>query len=496
MMRLVLAAVAAASLIAVAGCGGGGIAVSSVNPTSPSYSSLQFAVGTANVYGDGHIGLNVVSTFRQSSGASATGVNTPRISGPFTVAVAAVPSFAEASGSSSGFPDPYTTVLNGGPSAREYHHSAIFGTPQTVAPGTPPCDGPGPFPIPPSGQNFVKCPHGLAPNTSTFGQSGGVFAMGLLPANVVAATQQGYSYQPYPQPFFANNPTTKAPVSAYQFVPWGGPPAFDPDADGMGTRDGLIIQGVDSFGYAYFLGVGEGITLFDGVKLRRGAYTLSVAVSTIGNNGAVNTSSVTKIAQLDPDLVLPTVHAPLFLPDGNGGGTLRESLPHGVTEAYLQIVDFGPGGGPNDGAAAAPANCQKARGTSFAPVYYTIQLARSALTTYRLPDTNGPNLATTGGKSNLKPSPSICTAAQNAAVVGKGTRADDIVVQLIGFNYPIYAAAHGLIEATTPENPPITGSSGQADITLSEAMEQDDGSTSPSPVTSVRHVATFHSIRH
>ncbi len=470
--RIVCAAVSLA-LTAGCGAGGGGIAISSVNPGSPSYSSLQFAVGTANLYGTS-IGLNVVSTFRQSDGSSATGVNTPKISGPLRVNARAVPSFSEANGgSSSGFPDPYTTVLNGGPSVREWRGNAIFGTPQTVAPGTPSCDGPGPFPQPPSGQQFVKCPSKLSPNTTTFGESGGVFALGLQPANAVAAYGQGYSYQPYAQPFYnAGNRT-----SVYQFVPWGGPPTFDPNKDGMGTRDGLILAGVDSFGDPYFLGLGEGITVFDNVRARSGQYTLAVTISTIGNGGSVSSQTVRKAAHLDASHLLPKVSAPVFKFDGKGGGSLTMGLPRGVTDAYVQIVDFGPLGGPHDGANAGVANCQGARGTHFAPVYYTVHVTGSSSRTYHLPDRIGPNLATSGGKNNLKPSPSICTSAQNTAKVATQTNADDIVVQVIGFNYPIYDAALGLIQQSTPQNPRITGAGGQADITISQAMEQDNGST-------------------
>jgi hypothetical protein len=460
----------AATLVFVAGCGagGGGISVTSVNPGSPSYSSLQFAVGTANIYGS-RSGLNVVSTFRQTDGSSATGVNTPKISGPMTVSVHPKPSFGVAI-SSSGFPDPYTTILNGGPSFREWRGNTIEGTPQTVAPGTPPCDGGGPFPS----AGFVRCPSGLKPNTTSFGESGGDFAMGIQPSNAVAATGQAYSYQPYPQPLYGS----ADPVSHYQFVPWGGPPAFDPDKDGMGTRDGLIIAGVDSFGYPYFLGIPEGVTVFDGVKVRSGVFTLSVAISTIGNGGSVSTSYVNKTAHLDPSRMLPTMNAPVFNFDGKGGGKFSMALPHGVTEAYVQVVDYGPKGGPQDGGSASPSNCQGPRGTHFAPVYYTIELTKAAMTTYRLPDTIGPNLATSGGKNNLKPSPSICTAKQN----GKGSQADDIVIQTIGFNYPIYAAALGLVQSTTPQNPHIAGPSGQADITIARAMEQDNGSTSQTPL--------------
>ncbi|HTX58899.1 MAG TPA: hypothetical protein VMH02_04410 [Verrucomicrobiae bacterium] len=488
MFGRLLAIAAVAGLFAISGCGAGsgGIGVNSVNPTSPSYSSLQFAVGTANLYGKDR-GLNVVSTLRQPDGDSALGADTPTISGPFVVTALAVPSYGEIP-SNSGFPDPYTTVINGGPSLREFHRSAVSGTAQTVAPGTPACDRSGGVP-----NGFVSCPNGLSPNTTTFGQSGGVFAMGLQPANVVANTGQAYSYAPYAQPFYVD-----AAASKYEFVPWGGPPAFDPFGDGLGTRDGVNIQlGDDSFGDPYFLGIGEGITVFDGMAARSGTYTLAVAVSTIGSGGSVSTTTISKRAHLDAAVLLPTLVTPVFHPNGKGGGTFTVALPHGVTQGYVQIVDWGPGGGPHDGAATQPANCQGARGTSFAPVYYTVEITKAAKTTYRLPDTIGPNSATTGGKGNITPSPSICTAAQNQAKVSSSTPGDDIVVQFIGFDYPAYEAAHGLIEATTPQNPPIVGSGGQSNITISDAAEQDNGSTTQTPlvVTARPHGASRFAVR-
>jgi hypothetical protein len=99
-----------------------------------------------------------------------------------------------------------------------------------------------------------------------------------------------------------------------------------------------------------------------------------------------------------------------------------------------------------------------------------------------VPPTIGPNLATTGGANNIQPSPTLCTAAQNTtANGGAATPADDYVVQTIGFDYPIYAAAHSLIETTTTQTPTITNASGQADITLSVPQEQDAGGA-PVPV--------------
>jgi hypothetical protein len=486
--------VCALAPFAFAACSAGamtGPPVQTVNPTSPSYAALQFAVGTANIYGNAAPGLNIVSTYRQANGSSALGADTPSISGPFTFAATAVASYAEAT-NNSGFPDPYTTVLEGGPSLSERGGSTIMGTPQTVTPGTPSCDAA----APPPGQNLVPCVGGLAPNTTTFGQSGGVFIMGLAPYNVVAATQQSYSYQPYAQPFYGAQDAT----TTFQFIPWGGPPAFDPDGTKMGERDGAgSINGFDSFGDAYFLGVPEGITVFDGLNVATGTYKLSVAVSTVGSGGKVSTQTVTQTAQLSALAMLPAVNAPVVVPDanGDGGATFTTALPAGVTEAYVQVVDYGPGGGPNDGAAPAPSNCQGARGTRFAPVYYTMHITNAASTTYTLPPAIGPNLATSGGASNLKPSPTICTAAQNtAANGGTATPADDIVVQMFGFDYPIYAATPQNVNQTIPETPKITnGTTGQADITISRAEEEDAGGTTQTPLILHSRVRAFASNR-
>ena len=467
-----------AVLTACSAGGTGGPAIQTVNPTNPSYSSLQFAVGTANLY-NGTLGLNVVSTFRQTNGTSATGVNTPTIGGPFSINAAPAPG---------GGSDPYSTVLNGGPSLTETAVASpgITGTPQTVQLGTPNCDAAGSVP-----SGFVSCPSGLAPNTTTFGQSGGIFAMGLAPYNHQGFTGQSYSYQPYAQPFYPQS--THVP-----FVPWGGPPAFDPDGTGLGERDGLAINaGTDSFGDPYFLGVGEGVTMFDGVTPRTGTYTLTVVVATVGSGGSITTSNVSKTASLGTLALLPTLTAPAVTPDanGDGGATFTASLPAGVTEAYVQIVDYGPNGGPSESSPQSnPFNCQGPRGTAFAPVYYTFHVTSAASTPYQVPATIGPSLATTGGASNVQPSPSLCTAAQNtSANGGAATPADDYVVQMIGFDYPIFQAAHGLTEASTPQNPQIANATGQADITISVPMEQDAGGT---PVPAIRRAVGNSRLRH
>ncbi len=462
--RLALAAVA----IALAACSPGqttGPSITTANVGSPSYSKVQFAVGTANIYGS-ITGLNVVSTLRQPNGESAVGVDTPTIRGPFVNTSAA----AAADGAS--FGDPYTSAyfmstgppqVGAGPSLPESTSSTpiITGTAQSVHPGTPVCDSVGP---PPAG--FIQCPAGIPPNTTTFGQSGGVFAMGIAPYNVVANTAQAYSYAPYPQPMYDNGQTHPL------FVAWGGPPAFDPDGNGMGTRDGLIILGTDALGFNYFLGVGEGLSVFEGVTPSTGVYSLAVQISFVASGGGQQSVTFTVNAGLGSTALLPTVTAPFVTPNPSldGGATFTAAaLPAGVTEELVQIVDYGPGGGPLAGGGASIANCQGPKGTSFSPVYYTVVV--KAAGSYNVGRLHGPNNLA-GGAGTLTPTQTICTEPQNNAVAGAAA-GDNFTVQVIGFDYPEYEAALSLTQGSTPQTPQITGASGQSDITISLPVEED-----------------------
>jgi len=278
------------------------------------------------------------------------------------------------------------------------------------------------------------------------------------------------------------------------FIPWGGPPAFDPDNNGMGTRDGLIPLGMDSFNLPFFLGVGEGVTIFENVTPGAGTYSLSAQIGILGNNGVPTVGSVAVNARLGSVALLPGIAAPpLVTPNasGDGGATMTVSLPAGVTEAYVQIIDYGPNAGPAAGHPSLTAsNCQGPKGTNFAPVYYTIHVTASGPAA--LPPLNGPNCegaAAPAGCSTpgaLIPSPSICTGNQNKNT-GQGTVGDDFTVQMIGFDYPAYQAAFGLTQATTPQAPQITGASGQSDITVSPPVEEDPPYTSQIPLSVARH---------
>jgi hypothetical protein len=402
-----LSAALAAGLL-LGGCGGGGgngskgiPPVSSVNPITSG--KLQFAVGTANIYGTA-TGLNVVATYRQGNGLSNVLLDSPQITGPFTLPpTAGTPGLAF---------DPDSSLPTG-PAPSEIGGGSINSTPQGF---------------------------GITAVT-TFGQSGGVFTNGFSPGN---STNNGVasSYVPYNEPLYA--------AAANTFTPWGGPPSFDPNKDNMGLRDGLSTLGKG------VLGIPEGFTTFQGVTVATGTYTLNVVVPTGFNGPTPTNSTVSTTAAMASTAILPTLTTPALALDGAGGGSVvvpASAFSGGVTEVYIEIIDSGNGG----------TNCQGAIGQPAGPVYYTI--VAKAAGTYTLPDADGPNTNITGGTTGLTPSPSICTGAQNtAANSGTASPGDNYSIQLVGLDYDMYGATYPI---TTSQAPTLTGANGQADITLS-----------------------------
>lgn len=415
-IRAILALGAAGMLLAACSQANSGPPTLQTVPNgSPNYSKLQFAVGTANL--NGTIALNVVSTLRQPNGLSADLVDSPSIALPF-------PLTGQTAGAAGG-PDGYSTAYDVGPSPSEIGGSALTSTPQTLHLGAPVCPTAGP-----------GCP---TPNVTTFGLSGGVFGMGLQPANNTI-NSTAYSYTPYPQPIFS--------TGVVNFAAWGGPPAFDDSSNGMGTRDGLHNLG------AGLLGWNDGITIFQfpgvpatGANSLSGSYTMSVVIPT----GGTSTSEVTASANLNGATVLSAVTAPTLTEDGKGGGTFNNVvLPAGATEGYIVVIDNGLGRGV--------ANCQGSLGAKVAPVYYTIEVVPGT-TSYTLPDTIGPN-TTQNGPSTLTPSMSLCTAAAN----GAGNTGDSYQVQFFAMDYPLYEASY---PKNTQQAPVILGAAGQDDISVS-----------------------------
>ena len=421
-----LVAAAAAGLL-LGGCSGVSSAVpstTSVNPTSAG--KLSFAVGTANIQGTA--ALNVAVVYRASDSLSASLTNTPTISGPSPFFV------GDTATATGGGADDYSTIP-GGPGVLDISSGTLTGTPQTV-----------------------QYASNIAANGSSFGQSGGVFSQSLSPGNETVETNQAFSYDPYDMDVYGtlfsstavavNNPAGPDPEAA----PWGGPPAFDPNGDNMGLRDGLSSL---AFGV---VGIPEGFTSFTGITPAAGTYTMSLSVAT-GHNGSTPTfGKVTGTATITSTTLLPTLDptAIAFTPDNAGGASFTIPASYftgGVTEVYVQVVDVGDAG----------TNCQGTYGPASFPVYYT--MVETAAGPYSLPDNDGPNLDVDEGPSNLAPSESICTAAANtAANGGTATAGDTYEVNVVGLDYDAYGNSY--ITSKTPPSQVTAWNGTQADITI------------------------------
>lgn len=418
--RLLAPAGALFGVVALASCSGNGNSPQPVTSVNPLTGKLQLAVGTANIFGDmpsgAKTGLNVVETFRQPQGAQTPGdtdalVNTPTLGGPFTLPTAV------------GTADGFGATIATGPSTAEAGKGTITSTPQQN-PGT----------------------NGTAIPLSTLGVAGGATGLGLEPFNYTTTGTSSNSagipasFVPYTVPAYD---TLSSDPNA--FVPWGGPPAFDPNKDGKGERDNLALD-------PSILGLSEGLDVFQGVTPAVGTYTLTVNIATSNSPG---TGTVTTTARLSSGALLPAATPPTVASlDGNGGGSFAVTLPAGVTEGYIQIEDIGP---PTTGAATKSCN-----GSDAKPVYYTIHVTASG--TFTLPATSGPgNPGTT--------TPSICTSAQNTATnTPTTTDGDQFTLQFVGFDYPAFAASYP--NSSGNPAPTLAGANAQADITISSQAGQ------------------------
>ncbi len=246
---------------------------------------------------------------------------------------------------------------------------------------------------------------------TTFGTAGGVFGYGFQPDN--STTAGNASFARYALPFY------RPAAAKLRYI--AGPPAFPQ------TRNGNYATG--------FAGWTLGFTDFAATPVA-GAYALNVVIPT-GFDAASNptTGTISASATLASTTLLPAFATPTFAPDGAGGGTATVTVPAGVTDAYIFVVDT----------AAGATDCFP--GTQSRPVYYAIETRTAGVQTLTLPDTLGP---TAPGFATTR---SICSG-------------DSYVVYAVGFDYDATAAAP---PASTAQLPPIVGANGQADITTSAA---------------------------
>jgi hypothetical protein len=435
-MKLTIIGTIAVS-ITLAGCGANGN--SPATPTGVSSISanvLQFEVGTVNLYGKRDAGLNVVVTYRQPSNGFDPGGSGALVSSP-TIHLPHVIPFTAANVTKVPY-DPTSTAWSS-PSHQEMLGHLIESTSQ--APGTS--------------------------TVTTFGQSGGAFALGIEPFNALGSGdaekppislygqpfcprfQLGCS-GPYPVPLYNDVYTRNGTKNSNALEPWGGPPAFDLLGNGQSPVGNSQVPP----GYA---GLPMGLDIF-AIKPVTANYALTVYVATQNTGNHTQSAS----AHLNASIGLPAAAAAHFFANGKGGGTLSFTMPAGASEAYIQIADFGPIGpiaGCNTASnmASSSSSSSSSGGAFPVTVYYTIFARHSGR--YSLPDSAGP-----GG------APTVCSGAMNdSSTSGKVSKGDAIVVQTIAFDYPLYEASETSPKSSNNPSPLIRGSRGQDDVTVSTA---------------------------
>jgi hypothetical protein len=261
----------------------------------------------------------------------------------------------------------------------------------------------------------------------TFGEAGLLGSYGIEPFNSVQSTTAAFypgrantedcgkaGWPAYPQPFYLPDAVATSLNQVGNGAPSyiGGPPAYP-----------FFNNGTQ---YGGFAGYPQGFDAFE-VTPVTGTYTLSVNVPAQNAGGATFTAS----ASLSNATPLQAVGAPTWTSDTTGGGSGTVAVPADprITETMVYI---------------------QAQGGLF----YTVgPLTGTGTLTYTLPDNLGP--------CNTSPS---CTGATS---LNPGTK---VMVYAASYDYPAYEASPGNLSSmsqASSQTPTISGSGGQADISLS-----------------------------
>ena len=253
---------------------------------SPAYTSatlsndrLAVAVGIAT-FEDGTQGLNVVTSWRQPNGLSATGLSTPSITGPTGFVVPP----SDQAGTDAG-----TNTISGS----------------------------------------LEVLPGQKARASTFSTTNGVFAYGIEPDN--STTSGAFATGINTVPFYADQDPNCAAYPPNPDCPQdvfiGGPPAFP------NFKDGSYPVG--------FIGYSEGFTTFYATPVA-GTYSEKLTIQT-SNTGTYVTpvvaGTITNTAGLPTWTTTPTL-----TPDVSNGATITFTPPAGVTETIVNVIDENTGG--------------------------------------------------------------------------------------------------------------------------------------------------------
>ncbi|MBV8638619.1 MAG: hypothetical protein JO322_11070 [Candidatus Eremiobacteraeota bacterium] len=261
----------------------------------------------------------------------------------------------------------------------------------------------------------------VVPTTAT---SAGAFGYGFCPCNSSSAPVNGTPqlYVAYSLPIYGGS-SVLSTIGIAQY--YGGPPAFP-------AISPEIAQ-------AGFTGYSMGFTDF-AVAPALGSYSLTVAIPPDATAPNTNPgASLSATAQLTSLGGLPLFATPAFQSDGNGGGSVAVSIPAGAMEALVFVQAIG-----TQNSTATDSCTLSHASTSF----YTIRASGIGAQSVTLPDTLGPP-ATSGAAT-----PTLCHGQSYA-------------VYAAGFDYPAFEAAY---PQNVSQSPVITSTSGQADITTSDAL--------------------------
>jgi hypothetical protein len=172
-----------------------------------------------------------------------------------------------------------------------------------------------------------RFPLGSASNQFLIGGAGqqtviaGVDGFGIGPPS---CSCPGVNFYPM-QPQFADNPKLSAvlPGGAEPF--YGGPPAYPPTVLNPSSLSSLV-----SIPSSW----PEGFYLMGFSKVPSGAYTIDANYSRNGGSATVSAS-----AKLDATRVLPVIRFPLLTPHKDGSLTVSVTLPRGVKQAFVFVID-------------------------------------------------------------------------------------------------------------------------------------------------------------
>ena len=285
-----------------------------VQVNTQSTSQLQFRVGTAH-FADGTVGLNTLVTFRNTSGGSATTVNTPAITGPTGFLVPDNPQTDPAGGTKdadvgtnaiTGTPPNGTAVTSFGLTGGAFSYG--FANANTNAIGT---------------SVFAQFVQDAKPNTALYldkdstivvGNGKGTVEASIVPTDF-GGTDLGAIGNAYPSPLFAPE-TNRLPFLL-------GPPAV-PD-----FHNATVASG--------FLGYDSGFTAFAAAPVA-GSYSLTVSVPATVTQSAATFTQAATLASITP---LAAETTPVVVTStGDGGATFTvATAPAGVTNQTLYIVD-------------------------------------------------------------------------------------------------------------------------------------------------------------